>query len=108
MTPCAVLPKCGSSEWPSARISSRRGRDAEAGAVCGELDTVGKFNTRPRVAGEQQVAVEVDVVEQARDVRARRDAEPGLDHAAQHQAEAERPGGVRHPHRLANAARLRE
>ena len=34
--------------------------------------------------------------------------EPGLDHAAEHHAEPERAGGVRHPHRLADPARLRE
>ena len=33
---------------------------------------------------------------------------PRLDHAAEHHAEAERARGVRHPHRLADPARLRE
>ena len=35
-------------------------------------------------------------------------AEAGLDHAAEHDAEAERARSVRHPHRLADPARLRE
>src|SRR5438093_5774874 len=100
MTPRAVLPKCGSSEWPSARTSSLRGRDAEAGAVCGELDTVGEFNTRPRVAGEEQVAVEINVVAEACDLRGRGDPEARFDHAPEHHTEAERARRVHHPHRL--------
>ena len=36
------------------------------------------------------------------------DAEPGLDHAAEHDAEPERARRVRHPHRLADPAGLRE
>ena len=48
------------------------------------------------------------MVAEARDLRAGRDPEPRLDHAAEHHAEPERPRGVRHPHRLADPARLRE
>src|SRR4051794_12468041 len=106
MTPRAVLPKCASAERPSARISSRRADDAEAGPVCGSLDTAGEFNTGPRVGGEQEVPVEVDVVAEARDLRAGGDAEAGLDHAAEHHAEPKPARGVRHPHRLADPARL--
>src|SRR3954447_11871032 len=108
MTPRAVLPKWASADRPSARISSRRAGDAEAGPVCGSLDTAGEFNTRPRVVGEQEVPVEVDVVAEARDLRAGGDAEAGLDHAPEHDAEPERAGGMRHPHRLADPARLGE
>ena len=39
---------------------------------------------------------------------ARCDAEPRLDHAAEHDAEPERTCGVRHAHRFADPARLRE
>ena len=42
------------------------------------------------------------------DVSARRDPEPGLDHAAEHDPEPERTGGMHHAHRLTDAARLRE
>ena len=48
------------------------------------------------------------MVAEARDLRAGGDAEPGLDHAAEHHAEPERARRVRHPHRLADPARLRE
>ena len=43
---------------------------------------------------EQQVAVEVDVVAQARDLRARRDREARLVHAAEHHPEPERAAGA--------------
>jgi hypothetical protein len=57
---------------------------------------------------EQQVAVQVDVVHQRRDLRTRRDRETRLDHAAEHHAEPERPSGVRHSHRFTDPARLCE
>ena len=57
---------------------------------------------------DEDVPIQVDVVEQARDVRAGGDAESGLDHAAEHRSEPERPRGMHHAHRLADAARLRE
>src|SRR5262245_19848482 len=108
MTPRAVLPWCGSPERPSARISNRRGLRAEAGTVSGELDTVHESNAGRGVLGEEKVAVEVDVVAEARDRRAGGDAEAGLDHAAEHHAQAERAGGRRDLDRLADSARLRE
>src|SRR5436190_20165859 len=83
-------------------------RVTESRLVGGKLDTVDEPHARPRVLREQEVAVEVDVVEQARDLRAGGDAETGLDHAAGHAAEPERTRGVDHPHRLAQAARLRQ
>jgi len=58
--------------------------------------------------GQQQVAVEVDVVAETCDLRGRRDAQPGLEHAAEHDAEVERAGGVGHLDRLADAAGLRQ
>ena len=73
-----------------------------------KLDAVDEPHARPRIVRDEDVAVEVDVVEQRRDVRAGSDAETGLDHAAEHAAEAERARGMRHAHSLANAARLRE
>ena len=82
--------------------------DAEAGLVARHLDAVDERRAGQRVLGEQQVAVEVDVVAERRDDAARRDAEPGLDHAAEHHAETERARGVRDPDRLADPARLRE
>ena len=62
------------------------------------LHAVDELDPRPGVLADQQVAVEVDVVEERGDVRARGDAEAGLDHAAEHQPEPERARGVRHPH----------
>src|SRR5207244_11726062 len=82
--------------------------DTEPRLVRWELDAVHERDARPWVVREQEVAVEVDVVEEGRNLRAGGDAEPRLDHAAQHAAEPERTGGVRHPHRLADPARLRE
>ena len=61
-----------------------------------------------RVLGEQEVAVEVDVVAERRNDAAGSDADARLDHAAEHHAETERARGVRHPDRLADPARLRE
>ena len=66
------------------------------GPFGGELDTVGELDPGPRVVGEQQVPVEVDVVAEARDVRAGGDPEARLDHAAEHDAEPERARRVRH------------
>src|SRR4051795_12096604 len=102
MTPRAVFPKWGSALVPSARISSLRDTESRSGR--GNLDAVDELDARPRIVREQQVAVEVDVVAEARDLGAGADAEPGLDHAAEHDAEPERPRRVRHPHRLADPA----
>src|SRR6185295_12341268 len=107
-TPRAVLPKCGSPERPSARIRSLRGRDAKSGSGRGKLHAVGECDAGPRVVGEQEVAVEVDVIHERGDVGAGGDAEAGLDHAAEHHAQSERPCRSDHPNRLADAARLRE
>src|SRR5512143_3074521 len=108
MTPRAVLPKCGSADLPSARIRTLRLLDTETWSLRGELDAVDELDARPRVVREQEVAVEVDVVAQARDLRAGRDAEARLDHAAEHDAEPERPRRVRHLDRLADATGLRQ
>ena len=53
---------------------------------------------------KQKVAVEIDVIEERRDLGPGGDTEPGLDHAAEHAAETERAGGVHHAHRLADPA----
>src|SRR5439155_8578323 len=106
MTPRAVLPKCGSPDLPSAR--TRYLVDTEPWCVRGELNAVDELDARPRILGEQQVAVEVDVVAEARHRSAGGDAEPGLDHAAEHYAEPERARGVRHAHALADPAGLRQ
>src|SRR5919204_367551 len=107
MTPWAVFPKCGSCERPSARTRYRFS-DTEAGGGWRELDAVDELDAGPRILGEQEVAVQVDVIAEARNLAAGGDAEAGLDHAAQHHAEAERPRGVCHPHGLADPTRLRE
>src|SRR6266540_3791090 len=107
MTPRAVLPWCGSPERPSASMRYRFS-DTQPGRVWGKLDAVDELHTGPRVLGQEQVAVEVDVVEEARDLRAGGHRETGFVHAAEHQAEPERAAGVRDPHRLADAAGLRE
>ena len=82
--------------------------DTESRLVGGKLHAVDEGDARPRVVRDEDVAVEVDVVEERRDVRAGGDAEAGLDHAAEHAAEPERARRVHHAHRLAHAARLRE
>src|SRR6266508_644144 len=107
MTPRAVLPKCGSPDFPSARIRYRLSY-TQSRCVGWRLDPVDEVDTRPRIVGDQDVAVEVDVVAERRHVRAGGDAEAGLDHAAEHDAEAERARRVRHAHALADAAGLRE
>src|SRR6266498_2330617 len=78
MTPRAVLPKCGSPDFPSARIRYRLS-DTQSRCVGWRLDPVDEVDTRPRIVGDQDVAVEVE--------RVRR---------------------VRHADRLADAAGLRE
>ena len=60
------------------------------------------------LVGEQQVAVEVDPVDQRGDLRRGRDSELGLDHAAEHHAQPEGARRVDHPHSLAQAAGLGE
>src|SRR5580765_861498 len=107
MTPRAVLPKCESPDLPSARTRYRV-PDTESRSVGRKLNTILELNTRPRIVREQEVAVEIDVVAERRDVRAGCDAEPGLDHAAEHHAQVERACRVRHAHRFADPARLRE
>ena len=49
--------------------------DTESRRRRGQLHAVDELDAGPRIVREQQVAVEIDVVEQARDVRAGRDAE---------------------------------
>src|SRR4051812_3729236 len=82
--------------------------DTQAGRVWRKLDAVDELDAGPGVLREQQVAVEVDVVEEARDLGARRDGQARLVHAAEHQPEPERAAGVRDPHGLPDSARLRE
>src|ERR1051326_7513596 len=107
MTPRAVLPKCGSPLFPSARTRYRV-LDTESWSVGRKLNTILELDTRPRIVGQQQVAVEIDVIAERRDVRARGDPETRLDHAAEHHTEAQGAGRVRHPNRLANAPGLGE
>src|SRR5712691_7013006 len=107
MTPRAVLPKCGSPDLPSARTRYLVS-DTEPWCVRGKLDAVDEVNAGPRVLGEEQVAVEIDVVAEARHRRARGDPETRLDHAPEHHAEPERARCVRHPHALADPAGLRQ
>src|SRR5262249_43145415 len=102
--PSAAIDKLG----PRKMRSIFRGYDTETRSIGGELDAVAELDARPRVLEQQQVPVQVDEVAETRDLRARGDAEPGLGHATEHDAEPERAGGMRHPHGLADAARLRE
>src|SRR5579871_3123501 len=85
-----------------------RGRDTEARALGGNLDAVDELDPGPRILGEEQVPVEVDVVAEARDRGRSGDPEPAFDHAAEHDVEAESACGVDHAQRLADPARLRE
>src|SRR2546423_4809126 len=82
--------------------------DTESGLVCGNLGTVEKGDAGPGIVRQQEVAVEVDVITERRDLRGRCNAEAGLDHAAEHDAEPERTRGVSHPDCLADATGLRE
>src|SRR5207247_1446735 len=82
--------------------------DTQPGRVRRKLDAVDELDAGPRVLREQQVAVQVDMVEEARDLRARGDGEARLVHAAEHETEPERAAGVRDPHRLADSSGLRE
>ena len=76
------------------------------GRSLGSTRAVVEAEPLERVVGVQQVAVEVDDVDQRRQLRGRRDAELRLVHAAEHHRQAERAGGVDHAVRLADAARL--
>src|SRR5262249_8501829 len=89
-------------------MSSLRAPDTEARFGRGELDAALEADTRPRIVREQEVPVEIDVIEEARDVRAGSDSEAGLDHAAEHDPEPECPRRVNHPDGLAHPARLRQ
>ncbi len=64
--------------------------------------------TRLAVAGQQQRAVEVDVVGMVGEQHGRGHGERGADHAADHQGEAARPRLVGEHHRLGEAAGLVE
>jgi hypothetical protein len=75
--------------------------------VGGKLDAVHELDAGPRIGGDEQVPVEVDVVAETRHRRARGDPEARLDHAAEHHAQAERPRDVGDPDGLADPARLR-
>ncbi len=57
---------------------------------------------------EQKVAVEVDVIAEWRHDATSGDPDPRLDHAAEHDPEAEGARGVGHPDPLPDAAGLRE
>src|SRR5437763_476712 len=107
MTPRAVFAWCGSCENASARIRYFFS-DTESGFVCRYLDAVDELDAGPGVVRKQEVAVEIDVIAEARHLCGRRNPEPGLDHAAEHDAEDERARRTCHSHRLTDAARLRE
>src|SRR5712692_1852875 len=107
MTPRAVLPKCGSPLRPSARTRYLV-FDTEPWCVRGKLNAVHELDAGPRILGQQQVAVEVDVLAEARHRHAGCDPEARLDHAAEHHAETERTRRVGHADALADPARLRQ
>src|SRR5689334_7873755 len=137
ITPWPVLP-FRVSNWPSAKIASfslircpRAGsrtacttgckvaraarsvassyrRHPDPGLLGQHHPAVGEPETAERAVGDQQVPVEVDPVDERRHLQRLSDPELRLDHAAEHDAEAERARRVRHAHRLADAAALRE
>src|SRR5436190_10347369 len=82
--------------------------DTQSGRVGRKLYAVSELDPRPRILGQEQIAVEVDVVEEARNLRSRRDRETRLVHAAEHHSQPERAARVDDAHRLADAAGLRE
>ena len=101
-----------SANRPSVKIASRS-------AHAGSTPEPGSVRRRPRrrprsrarvngCVGDQQVPVEVDVVGERRDLRGRRDAQLGLDHAPEHHLQPQRARGVDHAQRLADAAALGE
>src|SRR4029453_3893763 len=100
--------------WPprpapvSGAPETRASSDTEAGGVGGHLHSVDELHSGPRVLGEQQVAVEVDVVAERCDAAPCSDPEPRLDHATKHHPEHKRARSMRHTRRLADAAGLRE
>src|SRR5262245_64369536 len=82
--------------------------DTQPWGFRGQLDPVDELDTRPRVVAQEQVAVQVDVVAETRDLGAGGDGQARLVHAAEHDAEAQRPRHVRDADGLADPARLRE
>src|SRR5260221_2885928 len=82
--------------------------DTQPGLVGGKLHALDELPPGPRIVRDEDVAVEVDVVEETRDRGARRDAETRLDHAAEHAAETERARSMHHAHRLADPAGFRK
>ncbi len=72
------------------------------------MDAVDELDTRPWIFAEEVVAVEIDLVAEARDRGSGGDAEPRLDHAAEHHTEPERPGRRNHAQRLADPTGLRQ
>src|SRR5947208_1920312 len=78
--------------------------DTQPGRFGRKLHAVDELDAGPRIFGKEQVAVQVDVVEEARDLRAGRDGEARFVHAAQHHPEPERAARVDDPHCLADAA----
>src|SRR5579871_2185990 len=89
-------------------MSSLRGADAKTDLLGRLLYPANERDARPWIVREEKVPVEVDVIDEARDVGRGSDPESRLDHAAEHDAKAERARGVHHAHRLANTAGLRE
>ena len=56
--------------------------NSEARRVRRELHALAKLDSLPRVVGEKEVAVEIDMVAEARDLTGGRDAEARLDRVA--------------------------
>src|SRR6187397_3053504 len=88
--------------------SLRTGGDAEPRLERWHLDPVDELDAGPRVLAEEDVPVQVDVIAEWRDTTARSDAEPGLEHAAEHHAHAQGTCCMHHPDRLPDPARLGE
>src|SRR5688572_13946929 len=82
--------------------------DSQSWLVGRHLYPVDERDPRPGVVREEQVAVEVEVVAEAPDLRGGADPEARLDHAAEHDAQAERPSGMSHAHGFPDPAALRQ
>ena len=81
--------------WPGASVRRQR-------------QSVPELEARERVVGQEQAAVEVDPLGEARDGRGRGDPHRGLLHAAEERPKAELAGACEHAGRRANAAALGE
>src|SRR3954453_19634175 len=106
--PCAVL-ALDSAKMPPGKSASRSGTlHPETRSLREHQATVREAEAGEGRVGDQQVPVEGDVVGRGAELRGLADPQLGLDHAAEHDLEVERPRRMDHPQRLADAAALGE